>query len=145
MSCEAKLHWTSFPLVERPIVSFLLILFLLVLSYLLWNIAVVSWQAPIFYFGGMLLVLGSLLPYFIPTQYYMHEDKIIIKYLFLKVERKYSEFHCFYLDKKGVMLSTFNIPRRLDAFRGQSLRFSLHQQEKEELIQILKNKVGKQY
>lgn len=145
MSCDAKLTWTSFPFVERPLVSFILVIFLILLSFLLWNIAIVNWQAPIFYYGGMLLVIGSLLPYFIPTRYFIMEESIIIKYLFLRIERKYSDFHCFYPDKKGVMLSTFYTPRRLDTFRGQSLRLSAGQGEKEALISILKDKIGKQF
>lgn len=145
MSCDARLSWTSFPFAERPLVSFILVMFLLLLSFLIWNIAVVNWQAPIFYFGGMLLVIGSLLPYFIPTKYMLLDESIVIRYLFLKVERKYSEFHCFYLDKKGIMLSTFNTPRRLDTFRGQSLRLSFNQTEREAVIVILKEKIGKQF
>jgi hypothetical protein len=43
------------------------------------------------------------------------------------------------------MLSTFKMPRRLDPFRGQSLRFSKTKAEKEQLLEILRNKIGKKY
>jgi len=91
------------------------------------------------------LVIANLLPYFITTEYYLYETEIVIKYAFVKITRKYSDFGCFYLDSKGVMLSTFKVPRRLDPFRGQSLRFSSGKAEKEQLIELLKIKVGKQY
>ena len=145
MSCKPLLEWKSFPFVERPWTSFFLMLFLILLSFLLWNITIVNWDYPIFYFGGMLLVIGSLLPYFIQTKYELFEDKYIAHYLFIKVERKYSDFGCFYHDKRGIMLSTFKTPRRLDAFRGQSLRFSAGQTEKEALIKILTDNIGKHY
>ena len=145
MSCKPLLEWESFPFVERPLTSFVLIIFLILLFFVLWKIAVVEWGYPIFYIGGMLLTIGSLLPYFISTKYRLYDDKIVMQYIFFKVERKLSDFGCFYTDKRGIMLSTFKMPRRLDVFRGQSLRFSANQIEKEELIRILKEKVGKQY
>lgn len=145
MSCNLLLEWDSFPFAERPLTSFLLVIFLILLSYLLWTLVVVHWGYPLFYLGGMLLTIGNLLPYFIQTKYAICEDRIIIKYLFIKIDRKFSDFGCFYLDKRGLMLSTFKTPRRLDTFRGQSLRFSAKQTEKEQLITILKEKIGKQY
>ncbi|MCB5224886.1 MAG: hypothetical protein WCY21_05040 [Candidatus Cloacimonadaceae bacterium] len=145
MSPEPLLSWRSWPFVERPKTSVLLIAFLALLAWFLWNLAVVQWQLPWFYFLGMILVLGNLLPYFIPTVYNLYEYEIVIHYLFLKVSRRYTDFGCFYSDKRGVMLSTFKLPRRLDVFRGQSLRYSKSQAEKEQLIEILGRKVGKQY
>jgi len=145
MSCNPLLEWVSFPFVERPMVSLFLILFLIALSFLMWNIAVVQWGYPIFYYGVMLLLLANLLPYFIVTKYSLFDDRIEIRYLFIKIERKLSDFKCFYFDKRGLMLSTFHTPKRLDVFRGQSLRFSGGKEEKSELIRILKGKIGKQY
>lgn len=145
MSPEHLLTWQSWPFMERPRTSFLLVLFLILLGILLWQIAVVQWATPFFYYLGMILVLANLLPYFIPTTYDLYEYDIVIKYLFIRVTRRYKDFGCFYLDKRGVMLSTFKTPRRLDSFRGQSLRFSKTQAEKEALIEILTRKIGKQY
>jgi hypothetical protein len=93
----------------------------------------------------MLLVLVNLLPYFIQTEYELYEDRYLARYLFIKISRPYSDFGCFYQDKRGIMLSTFKMPRRLDAFRGQSLRFSKDRQEETELISILTTKIGKKY
>lgn len=109
---------------------------------ILWAITVNEWKSPIFYYGGMVLVIANLLPYFIPTYYTLYESKIEIRYLILKINRFYSDFGCFYLDKRGIMLSTFKIPRRLDVFRGQSLRFSKDQSERQEVIKILQEKIG---
>lgn len=142
---EPLLSWRSWPFVERPWTSLILTLFLVFIAVYLWLIAVVQWQMPYFYFLGMLLILGNLLPYFIPTTYYLYEYEIVIHYSLVKITRKYSDFGCFYADKRGVLLSTFKLPRRLDRFRGQSLRFSRDQTEKPALIDILTRKVGKQY
>jgi hypothetical protein len=130
---------------ERPVTSMLLIVFLSFLALLLYYLAVITWQQPLYYVLGMFLVLINLLPYFIQTEYELYEDKYLVRYLFIKVSRPYSDFGCFYKDKRGIMLSTFKLPRRLDVFRGQSLRFSATQAELDDLLSILKQKIGKQY
>lgn len=145
MSREPLLSWRSWPFVERPVHSLFLISFLLLLSVLLFRLTIISWNMPLFYFGGMILVIGNLLPYFIQTEYMMYETEIVVYYAFIKISRPYSQFGCFYKDKYGVMLSTFKLPRRLDPFRGQSLRFSKTREEESALMELLREKIGKEY
>lgn len=145
MSREPLLSWRSWPFVERPVHSLFLISFLLLLSVLLFRLTIISWNMPLFYFGGMILVIGNLLPYFIQTEYMMYETEIVVYYAFIKISRPYSQFGCFYKDKYGVMLSTFKLPRRLDPFRGQSLRFSKTREEESALMELLRAKIGKEY
>jgi hypothetical protein len=142
---EPKLSWRSWPFTERPLSSSLLLVFLLFLTAFLYRLAVLDWQMPLFYVLGLALVYGNLLPYFIITEYYLYDDKIMVRYLFFKVERPWTDFGCFYQDKRGIMLSTFKMPRRLDPFRGQSLRFSKTQTEVNALLEFLKDKIGRQY
>lgn len=97
---------------------------------------------PLFYYIGMLVIIFSLITYFIPTNYALHDDYIEVYYWFVRVTRPYSDFGCYYEDKKGVMLSTFKRPSRLDPFRGLSLRFSKTQDEKEKLLDVLDDKIG---
>ena len=141
---EPKLSWTSHPLKDYPLTSLVLIVFIILLSAALWQIAVVSWEMPLFFYLGMGIFFFSLITYFIPTRYEFYEDNIVIYYFFVRIEREYSDFGCFYTDKKGVMLSTFKAPRRLDAFRGQSIRFSKTRSEKDELLKLLEVKIGNQ-
>ncbi|MFA5498349.1 MAG: hypothetical protein WC327_02270 [Candidatus Cloacimonadia bacterium] len=138
------LSWESFPLRENPKRSIVLILILLGVFTILWLVTIVVWQTPFYYILGVVFILFDLLPYFIPTHYDFYEEKIVIDYKLTKAERKYSDFRCFYADKQGVMLSTFVQPRWLDRFRGQSIRFSKDQTEREELMALLKKKIGKQ-
>ncbi|MDD4806336.1 MAG: hypothetical protein PHO35_06080 [Candidatus Cloacimonetes bacterium] len=145
MSREPLLSWRSWPFVERPVHSLFLISFLLLLSVLLFRLTIISWNMPLFYFGGMILVIGNLLPYFIQTEYMMYETEIVVYYAFIKISRPYSQFGCFYKDKYGVMLSPFKLPRRLDPFRGQSLRFSKTREEESALMELLRAKIGKEY
>lgn len=145
MSREPLLTWRSWPFVERPIHSIFLVSFLFLLSILLFKITIISWNMPVYYILGMLLVIGNLLPYFVQTEYEMYDTEIVVYYAFIKITRPYSQFGCFYKDKYGVMLSTFKLPRRLDPFRGQSLRFSKSRAEQTALMELLRDKIGKEY
>lgn len=145
MSREPLLSWKSWPFGERPVHSIFLVSFLFLLSLLLFRLTVIAWNMPLFYYGGMLLVIGNLLPYFIITDYEMYDTEIVIYYSFVKITRAYAQFGCFYKDKQGVMLSTFKLPRRLDPFRGQSLRFSKTRSEEPALMELLREKIGKEY
>lgn len=142
---KAVLEWSSFPFMDRPKHSFLLCLMILLITYILWELAVVKWDQPLYYVLGLLIFFIGIVPYFIPTRYYFFDEGFMVQYPLVKVEKLYSEYLCFYSDKLGIMLSTFKRPRRLDAFRGQSVRFSKTAKEKEEIIKLLKEKVGKQY
>ena len=142
---DKLLEWQSFPLVERPIASIFVVGFFIFLVFFLWEITVVQWEMPIFYVLGILFFFIELIPYFIPTKYEFYEDEIVVTYFFIKIRKQYDKYKCFYADKRGILLGTFNHPHRLDRFRGLSIRFSKDKKEKEKLIEILKEKVGKQY
>ncbi len=145
MSNNKLLSWTSHPFKEYPTMSLLLSIFMILLAIGLWYLAVDVWEMPIFYYIGLFAFFFSLITYFIPTKYNIYNTKIEIYYWFIKVERSFADFGCYYSDKKGVMLSTFKRPRKLDPFRGLSLRFSRNKQEKEELMKILQEKIGNKY
>ncbi|MCF7793753.1 MAG: hypothetical protein K9N09_04615 [Candidatus Cloacimonetes bacterium] len=139
---ELLLTWTSHPFRDNSRNSIILVFFIIILAASLWRIAVIEWEMPLFYYLGMIIFLGSLIPYFIPTTYELYNKKIRVFYWFIKMERSYSDFGSYYSDKRGVMLSTFKMPRRLDAFRGLNLRFSKTRSEKEKLFEILEEKIG---
>jgi len=142
---KPKLSWTSHPFIDFPISSVLLVIIIIIIAIILWKVAVVIWDMPLFYYLGFAIFVFSMITYFIPTRYDFYEMKIVIYYAMIKIERNYSDFKCFYSDKKGIMLGTFMKPRKLDSFRGQSIRFSKLQTEKEDLIKLLEKKIGNQY
>jgi hypothetical protein len=159
MSNDKPLTWVSHPMREYPITTAVLLLFLAAMAAFLWdvtmtpadqNIALFSWlgmdvkgwDMPLFYYLGVAFLFFSLITYFIPTYYECGEQSIKVKYWFVTMQRQWSDFGCYYQDARGVMLSTFRHPRRLDPFRGLSLRFSRSRNEKEVLLEILNTKIG---
>ena len=138
---KALYYWTSFPVIDQPKKSILVGLVVIITAYILWQLAIVEWDQPLYYVLGILILFISLAPYFVPTSYYFFEEGFLVQYPYVKIEKLYSEYGCFYADKMGFMLSTFKTPRRMDAFRGQSIRFSKTKGEKEEIMRFLEGKL----
>ncbi len=142
---EELLRFTSHPLLDDIRRTIFLLIIMILVSIILYQTTIITWSAPLYFYLGMLFFIGSMITWFIPTTYILFNEKIVIWYWVIKIEKTWSEFGCWYADKKGVMLSTFKRPRRLDGFRGQSLRFSKDQSEKTRLFEILEEKVGNKY
>jgi len=142
---DALYSWTSFPFVDFPIKSVILCVIVALVAYLLWELAIVKWEQPLYYVLGIFMLLIPIMPYLTPTTYYLFDMGFLVQYPLVQVRKKYSEYGCFYADKLGVMLSTYKTPRRMDTFRGQSLRFSKTASERGEVLALLKEKIGKQY
>lgn len=136
----------SYPLVERPWTSLILVLFILFLSYGLWFWVVIPYQIPAgYYIFGFILFFAEMLPYFTPAMYEIYEDRVVAKFVIGKMERNFADVKCFYRDKRGVMLSPYRSPRRMDTFRGLSLRFSVKGDEKQALLPLLRTKIEKEF
>ena len=142
---EALHQWTSFPFIDRPIHSVVLCMIIALVTYILWQLTIIQWDAPLYYFLGVFILLIGIMPYFIPTSYFFFEKGILVQYPIVKIEKLYKDFGCFYADKMGIMLSPYKKPRRIDTFRGQSIRFSKSQIERPEIIAFLKEKIGNVY
>ncbi|MBC8313094.1 MAG: hypothetical protein H8E33_02460 [Candidatus Cloacimonetes bacterium] len=138
---KSQISWTSFPLIENPLQSFLLLAFFILVVLFVFEIT----KNIFWIFISLFFLISSLFSYFIPTTYKFYDKFLQIQYLFFSRDRKHSEFKCFYADKKGVMLSTFSRPRKLDRFRGQSIRFSKKQEEREKVLQFLDEKIGNRF
>lgn len=133
--------WISFPLVEFPIQSLFIFAFFILVAIFVFTITHNFFWVLL----SLFFLFSSLFSYFVPTYYEFYEDYVFIKVLVFKRERKYKEFKCFYFDKKGIMLSTFARPRGLDRFRGQSIRFTKEQKERENIMNFLDEKIGNRF
>jgi len=145
MSNNEIIKWTSHPLVDDTKRSILLIIVMIIISLILYQTAIINWKAPIYFILGMAFFIGSMITWFIPTTYILFNEKIVIYYWIIRIEKNWNDFGCWYADNKGVMLGTFKRPRRLDNFRGQSIRFSKEKKEKDKLFELLNQKIGNRY
>jgi hypothetical protein len=116
---DQKLEWSVFPFTEnlkRSIIVIVIIIACGIVVYLAFRdvfLGVLS----------VLILLASLHSYFSRTRYYLDQEGVIIRTSLAKTAKKWSDFKRFYADKKGITLSPFAKPSRLEPFRSVRLLF----------------------
>jgi hypothetical protein len=136
MTENAVLKWSSHPVKKKATISALVILFLLVV----WLVVYLTTSSPLLTGLSVIIMLGSLSSFFLPTRYELNQDQVTICYLMGKREREWSAFKSFYVDKNGVLLSPFPKPSRLENFRGIYVRFD---RNKDQVVDFVKSKIHK--
>lgn len=136
MSDEVVLRWSIHPVKRSTKISILVILFLLVV----WFLVYLTTFSLLLTILSLVIMLGSLSPFFLPTYYELDNKKIKVKFFFNTKEKQWSMFRSFYVDKKGVLLSPFEKPSRLENFRGLYVRFN---QNKEEVVDFVSSKIAR--
>jgi len=84
---------------------------------------------------AIILLLLSLLPFFLKTKYEMNEEGIAVRKPYSRFTKGWSQFRSFYPDKNGVLLSPFRKPSRLENFRGVYILFGENRAEILEFVQ----------
>jgi len=79
----------------------------------------------------------SLSTFYFPTRYSVDENTVSIKYLYSSKERNTSAFRTIYPGRRGVLLSPFLAPSRIENYRGFYLRYG--KDNKEEVDSFLKD------
>jgi len=122
---NTKLEWTVHPLKANWKVSIGLIVFLIAI-----NIAIyLSFDSLTFLFLSIVFLFGSLSSFFLPTTYILNDEGITVKSIFRKSTKNWSYYKSYYPEKKGVFLSPFSHPSRLENFRGLFVRFNNNRAE----------------
>jgi len=131
-----KLEWTVHPLKANWKVSIGLIIFLIALCASIYF----SFNSLTFLILSVVFLVGSLSSFFLPTTYMFLDDCIIVKSVFRRFSRQWNSFKRYYPEKKGVFLSPFLHPTRLENFRGLYVRFN---NNKTDVIDFIKQKFEK--
>jgi hypothetical protein len=134
MSKETTLKWSSHPVKKKTLVSILVIGFL----FVVWLVVYVTTSSLLLLGLSVLIMLGSLSSFFLPTNYELNQKKVRIKFFVATREREWSAFRSFYVDKNGVLLSPFAKPSRLENFRGVYVRFS---RNKDQVVDFVRSKI----
>ena len=129
------LSWSTHPAAARPLVTTLVILFLIVLAALVYLLT----YSAIFTVIAALILYGSLTQYFTKTIYEFTDTKVRVKYVVNKIEKEWTQYRSYYADKNGVLLSPFPSPSRLENFRGLFIRFAGN---KDQVMEIVRRKIN---
>jgi len=128
------LRWRSVPARRKIRTTVLVTIVVLGVPVLL-----AAWYGPFYGLLGILILGGSLLSFFLPTDYVLTDLTVARRYLGIDQQRKWSEFRSYYPDKNGVLLSPFPGPSRLENFRGMYLRF---EGNRDEVLAIVADRVS---
>ena len=112
-------EWCVHPLRERPVTAGWVIGFLLVLHGAIYFFFHQIWYVIL----AAAVLLPSLASFFLPVRYALYASHITVTTQFHRVSRSWDEFQRCEVDSRGVFLSPFERPSRLDNFRGLYLRF----------------------
>ena len=129
------LSWSTHPAKARPLVTTLVILFLIVLAVLVYLLT----YSAIFTVIAALILYGSLTQYFTRTTYEFTDTKVRVKYVVNKIEKDWAQYRSYYVDKNGVLLSPFAGPSRLENFRGLFIRFA---DNRDQAMEIVRQKIN---
>ncbi len=131
---EPAIVWSTLPLVERPLTSVAVLLFIGLILFFIY-----SWFQSLYWvaLAGIVLFM-SLSAYFVPTRYELYEEYIIIRRFITTQTKHWSDFKRLYADKNGAFLSPFEKPNRLENFRGVFLRIP---RNRAQILAFLKQKI----
>ncbi len=133
-SAGELLRWRSVPARRSARTTALVVLAIIGVPAVLF-----IWYGPFFGLLGIVILGGSLLSFFLPTDYILTDSSVLRHYLGITQKRKWSEFRSFYPDKNGVLLSPFVRPSRLENFRGLYLRF---ESNRDKVLAIVQDRVA---
>jgi len=126
------MRWTVFPVRDNPRKGIIVILFLVMLLVGIYLYYGLFWALL-----SSVILVGSLLQFFTPTTYVLLDDGVEVRSLYVQ-RRRWEDVKRFYIDKRGVFLSPFAKPSRLENFRGVYLRFPEDKELRERIVEFVK-------
>lgn len=133
---KQTLQWSVYPVRENWRISILVIVLLL----FVWISIYFLFNEIIWVILAIILLGGSLLPFFTVTRYHLDEHEVRVYRFLTSTRKQWSAFRSYYPDKQGVLLSPFTKPSRLENFRGVFLRFGNNRQE---VLRFIEQKIGR--
>jgi hypothetical protein len=123
---KETIEWVCHPARARPRTCMLLSIFLVLL------LAGIQWSGREAYLTAFAAVVlwCSLAPFYLPTHYRIAEDTVSIRTAFGGRKKTLSKFRRMQADPRGVLLSPYERPSRLDRFHGLNLRFDSPDRER---------------
>jgi hypothetical protein len=115
-----SLSWKSHPARERPLATALVIVLIIIIMSMVYFI--MDKSLFMMAMAGLIFTI-SLSTFFFPTTFTVDEKKVTIKYTFSAKERNLSAFRNYFPESRGILLSPYLSPTRLENFRGFYLRY----------------------
>ncbi len=122
---EVPLEWSVRPFKENVRRSAIVVIVIGAIGFLV----LVLFKDVFLAVLSVLILLASLHTYFGRTTYRLDSNQVTVRSSFGTAIKKWSAFKRFYADKKGVTLSPFDKPSRLEPFRSLRLLYGGNKDE----------------
>jgi hypothetical protein len=132
---DRRLEWSVFPFMENLTRSIVVVIIIFVCGFLVY----LAFREVFLGLLSVLILFVSLHTYFSKTTYYLDRNGVVIKTSLAKTIKRWSDFKRFYADKKGITLSPFAKPSRLEPFRSVRL---LYGGNKEDVVEFISQNIG---
>jgi hypothetical protein len=120
------LEWTCHPVRHRPLTGVAVGLLVLLLT----AGAHLSFGDRTLTALSLVVLTVSVSPFYLPTRYRIADDKVSIRSTLGRKEKSLELYRRLAADHRGVLLSPFDRPSRLDRFHGLNLRFDSADRER---------------
>jgi hypothetical protein len=122
---EDCLEWSVWPWKENAWRTAVVVCVILAVGALV----ALLFQAAFWGVFSALILVASLHTYFTRTTYRLDSEQVTVKSSLGTAVKKWSTFKRYYADKKGVTLSPFAKPSRLEPFRSTRLLYGSNRDE----------------
>lgn len=126
-----KFEWVSFPLKDESLIKN----FIAFLAFLLMLLVGYVYLGFVGLFISIIAVFITFLPYILPTRYTLENGKLKVRFFFYDKIYELEKFKSYYIDDKGILLSPFERPHKLENFRGVYVRFGKYKDVVKKLIE----------
>jgi len=113
------LEWTCHPVKRKPLVSAAVTLFIVLVAVTIY----LTTYSRLFTVLGLVILLMSLAKFYLPTRFKLSDRGITIKTTTQTLFKEWEIYRSCYPDKKGILLSPFVEPSRIENFRGLYVMF----------------------
>ena len=113
------LEWTCHPVKRKPLVSALITLFIILVGVTIY----LTTYSRMFTILGLVILLMSLAKFYFPTRFKLSDRGVTIKTTTQTLFKEWKIYRSCYPDKKGILLSPFVEPSRIENFRGLYVMF----------------------
>ena len=133
-----RLGWRSCPLVDQFPRSLLLVGACVAVCVL----AAIAFDAAGYALLSAALLAVSLARYLLPTGFELDEHGVTVRFLGQARKVPWSQVRRILVQPRGVFLSPFRRPSRLDSFRGTFLRFAGKGENADEVVSFVQDRVA---
>ena len=128
------LEWSVFPFMEKPRRSVIVVLIVAAVATLVY----LAFKDVFLVILSVAILFASLHAFFTRTRYRLDETGVAVKTLSVRTAKPWKHFKRYYADDRGITLSPFAEPSRLEPFRSVRL---LYGSNKDEVVAFVSKRI----